>query len=175
MSEFTIRLARPEDAPDFFRVEDDAAELLRSEPLLEGIPIPPTATADHHAKVIAMRRSLTALVGDEIVGFAESGQVGRELHLHEMSVARAHQGRGIGTTLLRALKIDARNSGFRAITLNTFRDVPWNAPFYARHGFVEVTEFEGRPHLARSLASAVELGIPAETRCAMICFLNQAS
>ncbi len=172
MSGFSIRLARAEDAEDFYRVEEDAAGLLREEPLLEGIPIPPTATAEHHAKIIAMGRSLTAVVGDEVVGFAESGAVRRELHLHELSVTRAHQGRGIGATLLGALKIDARNSGFRAITLNTFRDVPWNAPFYARHGFVEVTNFEGRPHLEESLAGAVGLGIPAERRCAMIAFLD---
>ncbi len=172
MSGFSIRLAQAEDAEDFYRVEEDAAGLLREEPLLEGIPIPATATAEHHAKIIAMGRSLTAVVDDEVVGFAEAGAVRRELHLHELSVARTHQGRGIGATLLGALKIDAHNSGFRAITLNTFRDVPWNAPFYARHGFVEVTNFEGRPHLAESLAGAVALGIPAETRCAMIAFLD---
>ena len=172
VQDFSIRLARKSDAEDFYRVEDDAAELLRNEPSLEGIPIPPTSTVEHHAKVIAMGRSLTAVVGEEIVGFAESGPVRRELHLHELSVARAYQGRGIGATLLRALKIDAGNSGFRAITLNTFRDIPWNAPFYAKHGFVEVDNFEGRPHLAESLAGAVELGMPAESRCAMICFLD---
>jgi len=68
--------------------------------------------------------------------------------------------------------LDARNSGFQAITLNTYRDIPWNAPFYARHGYVEVENFEGRPHLAQSLDSAVELGMPRERRCAMINFLG---
>ena len=172
MSDFKIRLARPEDAEAFYRVEEDAAVLLREEPSLEGIPIPSSATADEHAKTIARGRSLTALIDDRVVGFAASGPVGRELHLHELSVARAHQGRGIGATLLGALKIDARNSGYRAITLNTFRDIPWNAPFYARHGFVEVQNFEGRPHLAESLEKAVELGMPRERRISMICFLD---
>jgi GNAT superfamily N-acetyltransferase len=172
MSGFTLRLAQPGDAESFHRVEDDAADLLRDEPSLAGVPIPPTASAEDHARVIAKGRSLTALVGDEIVGFAAAAPVGRELHLHELSVARGHQGRKIGATLLEALAVDARNSGSRAITLNTFRDIPWNAPFYARHGFVEVENFEGRPHLAESQASAIALGLPAQRRCAMIRFLD---
>ena len=45
MSAFSIRLARPEDAEAFHRVEDDAAALLLEAPSLEGIPIPPTASA----------------------------------------------------------------------------------------------------------------------------------
>jgi GNAT superfamily N-acetyltransferase len=92
--------------------------------------------------------------------------------LNEISVAREHQGQGIGAGLLEALAVDARNSGFSAITLNTYRDIAWNAPFYARHSFVEVENFEGRPHLAQSLEAAVELGLPRDRRCAMIRFLD---
>jgi len=170
--EFSIRLAKASDAQAFHDVEDDAAELLRNSPLLDGIPIPPSSSANHHRKVIAKGRSLTAVEGETVVGFAASGPVGRELHLHELSVATSHQRRGIGATLLRALKIDARNSGFQAITLSTFRAIPWNAPFYTKHGFTEVINLESHPHLAQSLEEAVELGMPAESRCAMICFLD---
>lgn len=172
MSGFTIRLARAEDAADFHRVEEDAAGLFHDEPSLAGVPIPPPASVEDHAKVIAKGRSLTALAGEDVVGFAAAAAVGREIHLHELSVARRHQGRGIGAILLEALAIDARNSGYRAITLNTFRYVPWNAPFYARHGFVEVENFEGRPRLAESLDAAAALGMPRERRCAMIRFLD---
>jgi hypothetical protein len=34
----------------------------------------------------------------------------------------------------------ATGQGFDAVTLTTYRDVPWNAPFYARLGFVVVAE-----------------------------------
>lgn len=172
MSDFSIRLARREDAEAFHAVENDAATLLADEPSLEGIPTPPAGSAEHYQKLIAQRQCLSALVADEVIGFAAAGRVGRELHLHEISVARAHQRNGIGATLLRALAIDARNSGLRAITLNTYRDIPWNAPFYAQHGFVEVENFEGREHLAQSLEVAVEMGLPCDRRCAMILFLD---
>ena len=172
MSNFSIRLARPTDAEAFHAVEEDAAGLLREEPSLADIPVPPSTSADDYRASIKRGQCLTATIDDEVVGFAAAGRIGRELHLHELSVAREHQGKRIGSTLLRALKIDAVNSGVRAITLNTYRDIPWNAPFYAKHGFVEVENFEGRPHLAQSLDDAVALGMPRERRCAMICFID---
>ncbi|MXO91822.1 GNAT family N-acetyltransferase [Pontixanthobacter aquaemixtae] len=175
MSDWSLRLARREDAESFHAVEDDAASLLREEPSLTGIPVPPSTSAAEYRAMIAKGYCLTATADSEVVGFAACGPVGRELHLNEISVARSQQGKGIGAGLLEALAVDARNNGFHAITLNTYRDIPWNAPFYARHGFVEVENFEGRTHLAESLEAAVALGMPRERRCAMIRFLDQLS
>lgn len=172
MNNFSIRLARPEDARGFHEVEVDAATLLAEAASLEGVPIPPAESQRHYRKLIARGNCLSAVESDQLIGFAAAGRVGRELHLHELSVRRSAQGHGIGATLLRALTIDARNCGIRAITLNTFRDIPWNAPFYARHGFVEVENFEGRPHLVESLDAAAAFGLPRERRIAMILFLD---
>lgn len=172
MSAYRIRLARADDAEAFHRVEEDAANLLHEEPSLAGTVIPPTASRSDHARVIAKGRSLAALHGEAIIGFAAIGVVGRELHLDELSVARAHQRCGVGSLLVRAAKIDARNSGYSAITLNTYRDIPWNAPFYVRLGFVEVENLEGRPHLVERRDAAAALSLPMDRRCAMICFLD---
>lgn len=172
MSQYRIRLARTADAEAFHLVEDDAAMLLREAPSLAGTVIPPTTSITDHARTIAKGRSLAALHDDRIIGFAAIGTAGRELHLTELSVARAHQRCGVGSLLIRAMMIDARNSGYRAITLNTYRDIPWNAPFYARFGFVEVENFEGRPHLVQSQEAAAALGMPMDRRCAMVCFVN---
>ena len=172
MTDWRIRLARPEDAESFHRVEDDAAALLRDAPELAGLPIPPTASARDHARTIARGRSLAATQEDTVIGFAAASPMRRALHLDELSVARTHQRRGIGATLLEALAVDARNSGFRAITLTTFRAIAWNAPFYARHGFVTVENLEEHPHLEQSLRDAEALGIPREQRVAMIRFLD---
>ena len=172
MSGYRIRLARPEDAEAFHRVEEDAAGLLRNEPSLAGTVIPPTTSAADHARTIGKGRSLAALHGERVIGFAAIRTVGRELHLAELSVKRAHQRCGVGSLLIRAMMIDARNSGYRAITLNTYRDLPWNAPYDARFGFVEVENFEGREHLAESRDGAAALGMPMDRRCAMICFLD---
>jgi ribosomal protein S18 acetylase RimI-like enzyme len=122
--------------------------------------------------MIRHRHCLTALSGDRVVGFAAARRVGNEVHLHELSVAIGFQQKKIGATLLSALKIDCKNSGVRAITLHTYRDIPWNAPFYERHGFVIVDDLEVHPRLAAGHAAAVEFGLPASRRCAMIHFLE---
>ncbi|MEC7398933.1 MAG: GNAT family N-acetyltransferase, partial [Pseudomonadota bacterium] len=133
---WSLRLASSEDAGAFHRVEEDAADLLRSAPELATTAIPPSRSEQDYARLIRRGHCLSAVAGDEIIGFAAAAPEGRELHLHELSVARSWQRRRVGATLLEALAIDARNSGFRAITLTTFRDLAWNAPFYAAHGFV---------------------------------------
>lgn len=171
MTDWSLRLSRPEDAAGFHSVEEDAASLLAEEPTLAGIPIPPSTSAADYRKLIAKGRCLSATASDRVIGFAAAGPVGRELHLGELSVSREYQGQGIGAALLEALAIDAHNSAYRAITLNTYRDIPWNGPFYAKHGFVEVENFEGRPHLAKSLEQAVAFGLPRERRCAMVRYL----
>jgi hypothetical protein len=45
--------------------------------------------------------------------------------------------------------------------LCTFADVPWNAPFYARHGFVSLAESESTPGLLELRQREVSLGLDA--------------
>lgn len=59
------------------------------------------------------------------------------LHVLELSVARGAQGRGLGAALLQAAIGAAPELGCRFLSLTTDRLLAWNAPFYARHGFVE--------------------------------------
>ncbi|QUL37796.1 GNAT family N-acetyltransferase [Erythrobacter sp. JK5] len=171
-SDWSLRLARPEDAQAFHDVEEDAAQLLKEEPSLAGLPVPPSRSPEEYREMIRQRHCLTALSEDTVVGFAATRRIGREVHLHELSVASAFQRRRIGATLINALKVDCRNAGVRAITLHTYRDIPWNAPFYERHGFVTVEDLDAYPRLAAGLEAAVEFGLPRDRRCAMICFLD---
>ena len=170
---WSLRLARSEDAGAFHRVEEDAADLLRSAPELANSTIPPSRSEQDYARLIRRGYCLSAIAGDEIIGFAAAAPQGRELHLHELSVARSWQRRRIGATLLEALAIDARNSGFRAITLTTWRDIAWNAPFYAAHGFVEVANNDGGAVEDGPVDdSAIEDGAPDLPRCAMVRLLD---
>jgi hypothetical protein len=45
--------------------------------------------------------------------------------------------RGHGRELVEAVKSESGRRGCKRITLRTYADVPWNAPFYASCGFVE--------------------------------------
>jgi GNAT superfamily N-acetyltransferase len=150
-------------------IERAAAIAFAGEPTID--PARTRAEADY-LRLIRKGHCLVAHVGAAMAGFLVAEPFSRELHIWEMDVAPQFQRRGIGAGLVRAAQIDARNTGFRALSLTTFRDLEWNGPFYARLGFEEVTALDAHPRLAGELANEVDDGLPADRRCAMICFLD---
>ena len=88
-------------------------------------------------------RLWVALAPDgEPVGLVCAVLAGTRVHLAELDVLPAHGRRGIGTALVRTVEDWADSGEYSEITLTTYRDLPWNAPFYARLGFVIVPETE---------------------------------
>jgi len=69
--------------------------------------------------------------------------------------------------LVRAVCEWATVSGYALLTLTTFRDVPWNYPFYARLGFVEISRETSRPELAAIVLDEADRGLDPETRVVM--------
>ncbi|GAA4332542.1 GNAT family N-acetyltransferase [Klenkia terrae] len=90
-------------------------------------------------------------------GFAVLELVDGAVHLEQLSVDPAHGRQGIGGALVEAAVEQAREHGADRVTLCTYADVPWNGPFYARHGFVELTDLT--PGLALLRAHEVDLGL----------------
>ncbi len=68
-----------------------------------------------------------------------------------------HGRRGIGTALVHAACEEARWAGPDSLTLCTYRDVPWNGPFYRRLGFSQ--DPAPPPHLARIRRHEQDLGL----------------
>jgi len=108
-----------------------------------------------------------AEMGGEAVGFALFGELDGHAHLFEMDVLPEHGRRGIGGALLEDVCAQARRRDFRAITLTTLRDVPWNAPFYAKHGFSEPIEKEWSQGLREIVVRERMLGFPMRLRVVM--------
>ncbi len=77
-----------------------------------------------------------------------------------MSVHPESAGRGLGTLLLAEVAARAREPGYTAITGTTFRDLAFNAPFYARLGCVE----EAAPHPSGRTRLRARLGEPLSRR-----------
>lgn len=80
-------------------------------------------------------RLWVASEGGAPVGFALVTEIEGYAHLDEIDVLPPHGGRGIGSALLTTVCRWAKDNGYAAVTLRTFRDVPWNAPFYRSRGF----------------------------------------
>ena len=71
----------------------------------------------------------------DIIGFALVVDVCGYAHLDELDVLPSHGRQGIGSALVATVCSWAKDAGYPAVTLRTFRDVPWNGPFYQRQGF----------------------------------------
>jgi GNAT superfamily N-acetyltransferase len=81
------------------------------------------------------------------VAYLIAGLVDGGVHVEQVSVHPAAARRGIGRALLDHAAGYAAASGAGALTLTTFAEVPWNAPYYARCGFRVVPDAELPPGL----------------------------
>jgi GNAT superfamily N-acetyltransferase len=88
-------------------------------------------------------------------------------HLEEIDVHPEHGRRGLGTRLVEMVCEWAAEHGYRAVTLTTFRDVPWNMPFYAGLGFEEILWEALGPTLRSVLQDEARRGLDPARRVAM--------
>ena len=84
-----------------------------------------------------------------------------------MQVRQDAQRKGAGRALIAAVVDEARARRLPEVTLTTFRDIPWNAPFYARCWFVEIPEAEFGEFLRLVRTKETEIGLDVANRCAM--------
>jgi GNAT superfamily N-acetyltransferase len=109
-----------------------------------------------------------ALAGDVPVGFAHVEVLEATVaHLEEIDVHPEHGRRGVGRRLVRAVCTWAETNGYRAVTLTTFRDVPFNMPFYARLGFDVIPPEELSAALRVVVQDETRRGLDAARRVAM--------
>ncbi|ROP41605.1 GNAT family N-acetyltransferase [Saccharothrix texasensis] len=86
----------------------------------------------------------------------------RAAHVEQVCVHPDHARRGIGAALLDHVERWAAARGLAALTLTTFRDIPWNAPYYRRLGFREVAVLS--PGLTAVVAAEAARGLDPATR-----------
>jgi len=124
---YQVRPARPVDLA--FLPELEAA----SDTLFLSLGIGPLPVPGTVEELIGARQVLVA--GDPPTGFARLDEVVGDIHLEQLAVHPDHGRQGIGRALVQAACAWARDAGYPEITLHTYLDVPWNAPFYATEGF----------------------------------------
>ncbi|MGC5698768.1 GNAT family N-acetyltransferase [Pseudomonas sp. NFXW11] len=163
-----IRWAQVPDTAFLPAIERSAAELFRSDPQLAWLADGEVIASASHARHLQKHPLWVAVNADhQRCGFLSAQVCGRELHIVEVSVASHCQGQGIGKALLQAAIGHAREQGLDALTLSTFRQLPWNEPFYQRLGFITLADAQLGPRLRQVLANETLHGLPAERRCAM--------
>ena len=164
----TVRLARAADAARLPDVELSAGLLFRAAPGLEWVTQHGEVSADTYRRHIAAGTAWVAEGADgRLVGFVAAEVAGDAMHVWELAVAAEAQGEGLGRRLMAAAQDRARALGLAAVTLTTFRDVAWNAPFYARLGYRVLKNGELDARLTAILQAEVENDLPVDQRCAM--------
>ncbi|MFG2530970.1 GNAT family N-acetyltransferase [Streptomyces sp. NPDC048516] len=135
------------------------------------------------AQLTAFRRAGQALAAyEEPGGAADTDGAGQPLgfllwepvdgctHIEQVSVHPQHAHRRIGRALIDRAEREGGPAP-RPLTLTTFAEVPWNAPYYARIGFRTLTDAELTPGLRAIRAHEATLGLDRWPR---VCMRRQA-
>ncbi len=172
-SSLHLRLARAEDIEAMRDVEVDAGRRFRDLPAETGLaeiaddePPAPEVLAGHIDSNSGWVVTDPA-AGDLVVAYAVMSMMDDDAHLDQVSVRSAYERRGIGTALIEMACRSAIELGFDAITLTTFRDVPFNGPYYRSLGFSELPMHECGPDLRSLRHHERDIGLDVQPRIAM--------
>lgn len=165
-----IRLAFPADVLSLPTIEAAAGEAFRSigMPEIADDPLPNVQQLSGHA---SDGRLWVATVDDQVVAYALAVERDGSAHLEQVSVHPDHAGQRIGADLVDAVASWVRDRGDERLTLTTFADVPWNAPYYRKLGFHPLPDEALGPQLAAELSE--ERARFAAPRLAMACGSGQ--
>ena len=165
---YAIRSRLAADDPALVAIENRASELFRAYGY--------GSVADASIPDVEALRATIAVKDVKVavddssrpVGYAVFGAVGEFLHLGELSVDPQHGRRGLGSALVAEVIDAARRGNYDGVSLTTFRDVPFNAPFYRRLGFREAELMDATEALRTQFFAEVPAGIDPASRVLMI-------
>lgn len=130
-----IRLATPAELPALQDIERAAGAPFRDLGMPEIADDEPPALDQLERYRRAGRCWVAADQRDRPVAYLLAEPVDGALHIEQVSVHPSVARQGIGRALLTHAAGRAREEGLTSLTLTTFAEVPWNAPYYARLGF----------------------------------------
>ncbi|KAL9621647.1 MAG: hypothetical protein Q9160_003899 [Pyrenula sp. 1 TL-2023] len=156
MSPIQIRSATPSDVFQLPRLEIVGGDIFRTVGMVAIADDAPPALALFQASQetghiwVATTQTSASSPDDvqKIVGYVEihllqlaEGQP-QSAHIQQVTVSPEFAGQRIGARLVQHVEAWAMEQRFENISLTTFRDVPWNAPYYQRLGFSVVGDEE---------------------------------
>lgn len=158
-----------EEIPDLVRIDLAAGKLFAGTGLL------PEAELSDHVPEDVLAAAISAghlhTVRDykgRLAGFALTSVRRRALYLDQISVHPGHGRKGLGAALLARVMAEAKERGLKTVLLSTFRELPWNAPFYKRHGFRILPKRRYETWMLQIEEAQAARGIDVSKRCFMI-------
>lgn len=148
MTEYALRPARSDELSQLVAIDDDASELYKSAGFaFDFAPDHPFVLAEKLRWGQAIELGLAYVATDQKdlpIGFVTLSYVDGDPYLDQIAVQTKHMRRGVGTLLLNHA-ISWSNG--RPLWLTTYAHIPWNKPYYERHGFITVPEEKYGPEL----------------------------
>lgn len=148
----TIRQASSADIEEMIAIDVDACTLYADAGLDADLgPEHPYAIAERACWTRcagAGNAFLAAWANGPPVGLLVLDRVDGAPYVEQISVRRAAMGQGMGRRLL---DLAIRWAGRESLWLTTYAHIPWNRPFYERHGFVTIAEADCPPGIVTLL------------------------
>ncbi|MDZ4092587.1 MAG: GNAT family N-acetyltransferase [Arthrobacter sp.] len=162
-----IRDAQAEDLSKLRGIEAAAGEAFRRVGMAAIADDPPPALDALAVYQQDGRAWVAADSADDPIAYILLDVVDRFAHIEQVTVHPRHARRGIGRLLIDEAARWAGARGLHGLTLTTFKDVPWNAPYYRRLGFREVPEPQWPEGVRRIVQSERDHGLAAWPRVVM--------
>jgi GNAT superfamily N-acetyltransferase len=163
----SIRLAAPGELPVLQALETAGGVLFRQ--------IGMTDVADHAPPPLHVLRTyqragrawVATDDADQPIGYILVKVIDGAAHIEQVTVHPDHQRQGLGRALIDTADRWASEQLLPALTLSTFREVAWNAPYYAGLGFRMLAEDELTPGLLEARAEEAAIGLVLADRVFM--------
>jgi GNAT superfamily N-acetyltransferase len=163
---YRITTARSQDLPFLPVIALAAGGLLA--PYAPESVLSETTPERRFREALQVGRLWVALIEETPVGFAHVELLASGLpHLEEVGVHPSHGRQGLGTRLVTAVCDWTERQRFERITLTTFRDAPFNMPFYAKLGFTELPTAELGEELSTLVEAEARRGLDPSRRVVM--------
>lgn len=164
---YRIRPARAADVEAIRDIERSAGQAFASVGYPDVARHDPTPAASLRDAITDGALFVVVTPSDDPVGFLLCTEIDGDLYVQELAVHPDHAGHRLAVPLLAAAETLARSLGLPALSLTTFRSVPWNAPYYERLGFHILSDNQIGPSLRFVIARQKAAGLDVANRVAM--------
>ncbi|MGC0365425.1 GNAT superfamily N-acetyltransferase [Rhodococcus sp. 27YEA15] len=162
-----IRSAVSTDLPALQQIEIAAGEPFRAIGMDAVADDPPPTLGELAEYLVADHIWVATDSDDTPIAYVLVEIVDGCAHVEQVSVHPDHARRGIGARLIDAVTTWAYLHHLDSVTLTTFADVPWNAPYYEKLGFERISDTALSPGLVRIRTEEQSAGLDDWPRVTM--------
>lgn len=162
-----IREAKPEDVSGIRDIEIAAGVLFRGLGMDAIADDAPPSQSDLAPYLRDGRAWVATDPADNPIAYILVDVIDSRAHIEQVSVHPVHSRKGLGSALIDHVERWAAARSLQGMTLTTFSDVPWNAPYYERLGFRTLPEQAWSNGLKEIVREEVRHGLGAWPRVVM--------